>query len=174
MTRMSILALAVAAALTPAGAMTLSISDFKDGTTLPEAHAYPRCGGQNISPALAWSGAPKGTQSFVLTVIDGSVKPHGWSHWIAVDLAPTTASLPRGAQTAPAPAKGVQSNFGEAKYDGPCPPRGTGVHRYEFTIWAMPQATTAIAPDAKADVVKAMLMKTALDHATVVGTVAAR
>ena len=63
------------------------------------------------------------------------------------------------------------SNFGDPTYDGPCPPKGSGTHRYEFTIWALPVATVAIAADAKAIEVRAMLAKIALDHASLSGTV---
>jgi len=65
----------------------------------------------------------------------------------------------------------VAGNFGDAGYDGPCPPKGTGVHRYRFTIWAMLATATAIAPDAKAIDVNAILSRSAIDHASVTGTV---
>lgn len=158
----------------PASAMTLSSADFNDGAVLPAVHIYPRCGGQNVSPQLSWSGAPAGTKSFVLTMIDVSVKPNGWSHWIVVNLPSTTTSLAHGAAVLPAPGKALASNFGDLFYDGPCPPPGTGTHRYEFTIWAMPAAATTIAPDARASDVPALLSKTALDHATIAARVTAK
>ena len=157
-----------------ASAMTLTSSDFNDGAALPVAHIYPRCGGQNVSPELSWSGAPAGTKSFVLTMIDLTVKPNGWSHWIVADLPVAATSLARGTKDLPAPAKALGSNFGDLFYDGPCPPPGTGTHRYEFTVWAMPSASTSIAPDAKASDVQAMLTKAALGHATIGASVAAK
>jgi hypothetical protein len=45
------------------------------------------------------------------------------------------------------------------------------LHSYEITIWAMPDATTAIGPDAKASDVVAMLTRRSLVHATIAGTV---
>ncbi len=155
---------------TPAAAMSIASADFPDGAAIPAAQIYPRCGGQNVSPGLSWSGAPAGTKSLVLTMIDVSVKPSGWSHWIVVDLPSGTTGLSRGVASLPAPAKVASSNFGDPYYDGPCPPNGTGLHRYAFTIWAMPVATTAIAPGAKADEVAATLAKTALAHAVLTGT----
>ena len=147
MRRAGILVATILMAAAPAGAMSLSSGDFMDGGTLPMAHVYPRCGGQNVSPAFAWSGAPKGT--FVFTMIDHSVPPNGWTHWIVVDLPASTGSLAYGLTSLPAPGKGVQSNFGEATYDGPCTPHGTGVHHYAFTIWAMPGDTTALGREAR-------------------------
>jgi hypothetical protein len=152
-------------------AMTLSSPDIAPGATIARPHIYPRCGGQNVSPQLAWSGAPAGTKSLVLTMIDLDAKPALWSHWIVVDLPPTVNGLPRGAKPLPSPARAVAGNFGDAAYDGPCPPRGSGIHRYKFTIWAMPSATSAIAADAKASAVAADLAKHALGSASFVGVV---
>ena len=102
-------------------AMTLTSSDIQPGAPIPAAQIYSRCGGQNISPQLTWSGAPAGTKSFVLTMIDISVKPSQWSHWVVVDLPPETTSLARGMKAFPGTAKAITSNFGDANYDGPCP-----------------------------------------------------
>jgi Raf kinase inhibitor-like YbhB/YbcL family protein len=153
-------------------AMSLTSSDIKDGTTIAAAQIYPRCGGQNISPQLSWSGVPAGAKSLALTIIDLDVKPSQWSHWIVVDLPTATAELARGAKSLPAPAKAVVSNFGDASYDGPCPPKGSGVHHYQVTIWALPSASFSIAPDAKAADVNAALAKVALDKASFTGSVA--
>ena len=157
---------ALLAASGPCAAMTLTSQDLKDGAPMPAVNIYARCGGQNVSPQLAWSGAPAATKSFVLTMIDVSVKPAGWSHWIVVGLPPSVISLPRRAPTLPAGARQIATNFGDAAYGGPCPPPGTGVHRYQITIWAMPSAQTAIGPDARATDVAALLARASIDHAT--------
>lgn len=47
--------------------MALSSPAWADGGRIPDAHAQP---GRDVSPPLAWSGAPAGTQSFVLLVRD--------------------------------------------------------------------------------------------------------
>jgi Raf kinase inhibitor-like YbhB/YbcL family protein len=152
-------------------AMTLTSNDIHPGAAIPAAQIYPRCGGRNISPQLSWSGAPAGTKSFVLTMIDVSVKPSQWSHWVVVDLPPEAISLARGAQTLPGAAKAITSNFGDAHYDGPCPPDGSGVHEYRLTIWALPTPTTAIAADTVAADLSSKLGQAALDHASLSGFV---
>ena len=165
--------IAAYAVATPAqAAMTLNSSDVKDGAVIAADQIYPRCGGKNVSPELSWNGAPAGTKSFVLTMIDIDVKPDQWSHWVVVDLPAETTSLARGAASLPAPAKAIISNFGDAAYAGPCPPTGTGVHHYKFTIWALPTTSFAIAPDMKATEVSANLVKVALDKAFLTGSVA--
>jgi len=158
---------------TASAAMSLTSADIKRDVTIPIAHIYPRCGGQNVSPALAWSGAPSGTKSFVITMIDVDVKPDEWSHWVVVGLPASVSSLPRGAKSLPSSAKAILSNFGDAAYAGPCPPKGTGVHHYEFTIWALPTLEVSVADDEKATMLTALLAKTALDRASLVGLVSA-
>jgi Raf kinase inhibitor-like YbhB/YbcL family protein len=154
-----------------AAAMTLSSADIRPNGPIDTAQIYPRCGGQNISPQLSWSGAPAGAKSLVLTMIDLDVKPALWSHWIVVDLPPSSIGLPRGTKFLPGRAAAVAGNFGDAAYDGPCPPNGTGVHRYQFTVWAMPAANTVIAPDAKASEIAPRLSRSALGRASLTGWV---
>lgn len=109
-------------------------------------------------------------KSLAVTVIDQDVKPSKWSHWIVVDLPPRASGFPRGVIAPPAPGLALPTDMGPAAYSGPCPPTGTGVHHYEFTVWALPSAKTAIASGAKADAVETQLRRASLDHATIVGT----
>ena len=53
-------------------AFTLASKSFNDQQALPKAHVHHAmgAGGDNVSPDLAWSGAPEGTQSFALTCFD--------------------------------------------------------------------------------------------------------
>ena len=163
---------ALAAALlatTQAMAMELKSPDIQDGAPINKEQVYTRCGGGNVSPALSWSGAPTGTKSFAVTAIDISVRPHQWSHWIIVDLPPATVSLGKGAAL-PAPAKALMTDFGDAAYGGPCPPAGSGAHRYVFTVWALPTAAASIPAKTNAEELSAALVKQALAQASITGT----
>ncbi len=151
--------------------MSLTSADIRPNGAIAAAQIYTRCGGMNISPAMSWSGVPAGTQSLALTMIDLDVKPSQWSHWIVVGLPRDTASLARGVRHLPGSAHEVVSNFGDAAYDGPCPPAGSGVHRYQFTIWALPGAAPAIAADANAAEVATRLTRQALGYASLTGLV---
>jgi hypothetical protein len=150
--------------------MTLASHDFPNGGRFPQADYDHGCGGAGVSPQLSWGGMPKAAKSLAVTMIDQDAKPAKWSHWILVDLPPRVAGLPRGVIGLPAPAVSVPTNMGPVAYSGPCPPHGSGVHHYEITVWALPQAKTTIAPDAKADTVEGQLRGAALDHAVIVGT----
>ena len=161
--RVLTLALALLA-VPPAHALELRSSDVANGQIVPRAQIYPRCGGHNISPGLTWRGAPPGTKSFVLTMIDVDVKPSGWSHWIVADISAGTRSLSRGTKTLPHGARAIDSNFGGMSYNGPCPPSGT--HHYRLTLWALPVSNVLLAPNKKATDVIATLTKLALDRAS--------
>lgn len=168
--RTSFLALAAAlAATSPSLALTLTSRDFANGGRLPQIDYDRGCGGKDVSPQLSWSGAPKTAKSLAVTMIDQDVKPSKWSHWIVVDLPLRAAGFPRGVIGLPAPGLAVPTDMGPASYSGPCPPTGTGVHRYEFTVWALPTAKTTIASGAKADAIENQLRGVAVDHATIVG-----
>jgi hypothetical protein len=154
----------------PAAALDLKSPDIQDGKPLAVDHNYTSCHGKNISPALVWSGVPKNAKSLVFTMIDTAVKtrPGGWSHWVVVDLPPTDGMFAEGAAKLPPGAHALPSDSGAVIYAGPCPPPGTGVHTYEFTIWAMPDAHIATT-DGSAKI-GAWLEQHAIAKARIMGT----
>lgn len=132
--------------LSPANAkMTLSSPDIKPGGTIKLEQVLNTfgCTGQDISPALSWSGAPAGTKSLALTVYDPDAPTgSGWWHWVVFDLPAGTTSLPKNAgdlKANLAPKGSVQSrtDFGTPGWGGPCPPKGDKPHHYIFTIYAL-------------------------------------
>ena len=81
-----VLALAVLAACTPgpsteapsmSDSMTITSSAFEDGGSIPGRYT---CDADDVSPPLAWSGAPAGTAAFALIVDDPDAR--GWIHWV--------------------------------------------------------------------------------------------
>lgn len=117
---------------------------FRDGAAIPARYT---CSGADVSPALAWSGLPKGTRS-VAVVCDDPDAPGGtWVHWVLYDLPPTQTSLPEGLPHGDAAAGGRQgtNDFQKVGYNGPCPPGGT--HRYLFHVYALDRML-ALAPRA--------------------------
>src|SRR5208282_885718 len=100
------------------------------------------CSGQNVSPSLAWSGAPKGTKSFAVSMYDPDAPTgSGFWHWWVANIPASAASLPKGAGDAagaalPAGSLQVRNDFSAIGYGGPCPPKGKP-HHYRVTIYAL-------------------------------------
>lgn len=135
----TLLMLAAAPAL--AGDFRLTSPDIADGKAMAERHVFAGfgCAGGNVSPALAWSGAPVGSKSFAVTAYDPDAPTgSGWWHWVVFNVPATTRALPAGAGGGALPAGAVQSrtDFGTPGYGGPCPPAGAP-HRYVFTVHAL-------------------------------------
>jgi Raf kinase inhibitor-like YbhB/YbcL family protein len=100
------------------------------------------CSGADISPHLAWRGAPSGTKSFAVTVYDSdALSGSGWWHWVVYNIPASATELPTGAGATngtalPAGAVQGRTDFETAGYGGPCAPPGP-LHRYQFTVLAL-------------------------------------
>jgi Raf kinase inhibitor-like YbhB/YbcL family protein len=123
---------------------TLTSPDIKAGAPIGNMFVFNSfgCTGSNMSPALAWTGAPAGTRSFVITMFDPDAPTgSGFWHWVVANIPATATSLAHGAsRNAAAMPKGsieTRTDFGTTGYGGPCPPAGDKPHRYVFTIHAL-------------------------------------
>jgi Raf kinase inhibitor-like YbhB/YbcL family protein len=108
--------------------MRLTSSAFAEAEPIPAKHA---CDGDDVSPALEWTGAPDGTVVVALCLDDPDAGRYPFTHWLAWGLSPA-GSLAEGE---PAPAEG-RNDFGAPGFRGPCPPPGKP-HRYVFTLYAL-------------------------------------
>jgi hypothetical protein len=116
---------------------------FSDGGEIPNRHT---CDGEDVSPALRWSGAPDGTRSLALIMDDPDAPVGTFTHWLAWGLDPAVGGLAEGER---APVEG-RNDFGEIGYGGPCPPPGHGWHRYVFRLHTL-DTELALAPGASRD-----------------------
>ena len=74
----------------------LTSADVKPGSTVANTFVFKGfgCSGDNISPALSWSGAPAGTKSFAMTVYDPDAPTgSGFCHWTVVKIPASVTSL---------------------------------------------------------------------------------
>jgi Raf kinase inhibitor-like YbhB/YbcL family protein len=129
------------------GPFTLTGSDFAMmGTRLCFKAGQTKNTG-NMSPPLAWSGAPAGTQSFAVSLTDTS---NGNTHWVMWDIPSTETALAAGLPTGvipgpPAPAGSMQRGASFAGgttnpgYFGPG--AGSPARAYALELWAMNVAT---------------------------------
>jgi len=82
--------------------LQVTSTSFGDGDYIPELHVLANvglgCSGGNVSPQLAWSGAPDGTRSFAVTAFDPDAPTgSGFWHWVVVNIPPDVSELPAGA-----------------------------------------------------------------------------
>lgn len=136
--------------------LQLTSDAFANGQSIPAKYS---CIGKNISPALAWTEPPAGTQSFALIVDDPDAPGRTWVHWVLFNIAADTRSLQ---EDLPVTGKNVDPNAiyvgnnssGSAAYQGPCPPSGT--HRYYFKLYALDTAISLLPGATKDQLLKEM------------------
>jgi Raf kinase inhibitor-like YbhB/YbcL family protein len=110
-----------AAAMAKPGMLTVKLTGIEQGKPIPAKFAYgvPDGKGQskdgaNISPEISWQGAPPGTKSFAIIVVDkdvpqsfelanqpGKTIPNDFPrrdfyHWVLVDIPPTITHFSEG------------------------------------------------------------------------------
>src|SRR6478672_7411497 len=87
-------------------ALTLTSSAFKSGAPIPSLYT---CEGKDLSPPLAWEGAPAGTKSLAL-ILDDPDAPDPkapkrvWVHWLLYNIPPEASSLAENADKGGLPA----------------------------------------------------------------------
>jgi Raf kinase inhibitor-like YbhB/YbcL family protein len=137
----------------------IMIPAFAEGADIPVKYGCSGGKNANISPAIQWSGAPAGTQSFALIMHDPDVAIGGDDvlHWAIFNIPGTATSLPEGV-----PAKAtlddgsaqINNIGGSIGYFNPCPPPPT-THHYLFEMYALDTKLDP-APANRADLLKAM------------------
>jgi hypothetical protein len=131
--------------------MTLSLSSpaFSSNGQIPLDHT---CDGAGTPPPLAWSGAPKGTQSFALIVDDPDAPDpkapvRTFVHWVAYDIPAAATSIDGGQR------EGLNDGR-QPGYTGPSPPIGR--HRYFFKLYALDTTLGDLGRPSKSDLEREM------------------
>jgi Raf kinase inhibitor-like YbhB/YbcL family protein len=151
-------ALLGAASLAQAAGFALSSPDIKANALIDKKFEFNGfgCAGENKSPALKWSGAPKDTKSFAVTVYDPDAPTgSGWWHWSVINIPADVTELKPdagavGGANLPKGASNVRTDFGTAGWGGMCPPPGDKPHRYVFTVHALKTDKIDVPADATA------------------------
>ena len=124
----------------------LKSSAFRNNAAIPKKYT---CDGENLSPPLSWEGSvPEGTESFVIICYDSHPIANNWVHWVIYNIPLGTVRLEEGVGgsggvgdvTLPGGITQVfqgLTTFMSIGYGGPCPPPGTGLHKYHFMIYAL-------------------------------------
>jgi Raf kinase inhibitor-like YbhB/YbcL family protein len=133
--------------------LTVTSPAFANGDAIPPQYTAD---GKNISPPLAWSGAPASTREFALILDDPDANFGGrgpFVHWVLYKI-PGTAkgvpeAVPMGVNISTAGLNGAINGLSgfnaiqragqpplEPGYRGPSPPAGSP-HHYRFTVYAL-------------------------------------
>lgn len=117
-------------------AFVLTSSAFASGAEIPLRHS---CKGEDLSPALHWSGAPAKTVAFAVIMDDPDAPAGVWVHWVLWNVPRSATSLQEAVAKNDTLDDGSQqgrNSFGKIGYNGPCPPQGQ-THRYFFRLYAL-------------------------------------
>lgn len=168
----TLLTLSVLGATTAHAEMKLTSKDLTPGKPMANTQVFNGfgCEGANVSPQLAWTGAPAGTKSFAVMAYDPDAPTgSGWWHWAVFNLPASSSELPTGAGsggTLPEGAVQGRTDFGTSGYGGACPPVGHGPHRYQFTVYALSLDKLPLDESAPAAMVGFFVRTNTLDQAT--------
>ena len=159
--------------LPPTASFTVTSTDVTDGAPLKDDQVAAK---GNTSPQLSWSGAPEGTQSYVVTCFDPDAPtPSGFWHWVVCDIPADVTSLDAGAgaeggDALPEGAFMCRNDGGTKAFMGAAPPEGDQVHRYYFVVHAVKEDTLGVDSDASPAVVSFNLAFKTAARAIVHGT----
>ena len=130
----------------------LKSSAFKNNETIPAKYT---CDGENVNPLLEIKNPPAETKSFILIMDDPDATRGGtWDHWIMWNIDAKTQYVSE--DSAPMGAVQGKTSFGYEKYGGPCPPKGSAPHHYNFKLYALNAKLNLPDGSSKADVERAM------------------
>ena len=161
-------------------ALIVTSENFKEGDMLGPQHVLSEaygfgCMGNNLSPQLAWRGAPANTQSFALSCFDPDAPTgSGFWHWVVANIPANITSLPLGAGDPssgkmPSGALEVRTDFGKPGYGGPCAPEGSNIHRYIFTVHAVDLKALPVTADTSPAIVGFYLNFHTIEKASLIG-----
>jgi len=146
-------------------AMKLTSAAFTDKSELPSKYT---CDGGSISPPIQWEEVPSGTKSFVLIYDDPDTVSGTWDHWILYNIPATTTSISEAAKALPEGTQVGLNSWPKEGYGAPCPPHGTGTHRYIFHLYAL-NSSLNLPDKANRKQVSDAMKNNIIDKATLVG-----
>jgi Raf kinase inhibitor-like YbhB/YbcL family protein len=114
----------------PATSLKVTSSAFSDGGKIPKKYT---CDDSNVNPPLRIENLPNSVKSLALIVEDPDAPGRTWTHWLVWNIDPKAAEI--GENRVPQNAVQGTTDFGKARYGGPCPP--SGAHRYYFRVYAL-------------------------------------
>ncbi|HEX9153640.1 MAG TPA: YbhB/YbcL family Raf kinase inhibitor-like protein [Candidatus Saccharimonadales bacterium] len=112
--------------------MQLTSPLFNHQSSMPSDYT---CKGRGVNPPLSIHNVPPDAKSLAVIFHDPDSVSHDFTHWTIWNISPTQLEIPENATPASA-TEGI-TDYGKTDYGPPCPPPGTGVHRYTFDLYAL-------------------------------------
>jgi Raf kinase inhibitor-like YbhB/YbcL family protein len=142
---------------------------FETGQPIPKRHTRE---GENISPELAWSEPPPGTQSFALVLDDPDAPAPSFRHWVVYDIPAVRRHLPEGGSLSRTEENlpHAVNSFRNLHYDGPEPPAEHPAHTYRFRLFALGIPTLNLGREPRAAEVVDAVRENILSEAELTGT----
>ncbi|QKQ99606.1 YbhB/YbcL family Raf kinase inhibitor-like protein [Metallosphaera tengchongensis] len=111
----------------------LVTSAFKDQEVIPAQYT---CEGKDVSPPLKWERVPSAI-TYAIIVEDPDAPGGTFIHWVMYNI--KMNEIPEGVEKKDKTSYGYQgvNDFNRVGYNGPCPPKGHGFHRYYFNVYAL-------------------------------------
>ncbi|AWR94600.1 YbhB/YbcL family Raf kinase inhibitor-like protein [Acidianus brierleyi] len=108
-------------------------SAFTNGEEIPIKYT---CDGIDISPPLEWEKIDN-AKTYAIIVEDPDAPGGTFIHWVIYNI--KRNSLPENVKKEMESEIGIQgvNDFGKIGYNGPCPPKSHGPHRYYFNVYAL-------------------------------------
>jgi Raf kinase inhibitor-like YbhB/YbcL family protein len=147
--------------------MQIKTTSFSDNASLPDRFT---CRGENISPVLSLENVPTEAKSLALIMHDPDAVDGDFTHWLVWNIEPTTKQVLE--DSAPTGSQVGTNDFGRIDYGGPCPPKGSGTHRYIFELYAL-SATLDLPPTTMGESLRAALKDKVLATTTLTGLMSA-
>ncbi len=148
--------------------MHLELKGIKDGGEIPREYT---CDGENYSPEITIGEIPNGTKSLALIAEDPDAPVGLFVHWVIYNLPSSSAAINERIERAEVTKDGYKqgkNDFGRTGYDGPCPPRGHGFHRYYFRLFALRTFPVLQGPVDRAKLLKS-IEGTVIEEASAMG-----
>ena len=151
--------------------LSITSSVFAEGGEIPTEYT---CQGDDISPALSWSGVPEGARSLALIVDDPDAPDPAapkmtYVHWVLYNIPTSADGLPKAVASGELPfgTREGLNDWNRSGYGGPCPPIGR--HRYFHKLYALDTVLPDLGSPTKAALLKAMEGHV-LEEAVLMGT----
>lgn len=109
--------------------MKITSPAFGHGEKIPVDYT---CEGLDINPPLNIDDIPSGAKNLALIVDDPDAPGQTWTHWTVYNI-PVTEKIKEDS----VPGTQGMNDFRKTRYGGPCPPPGSGNHRYFFKVYAL-------------------------------------